>query len=416
MSNAPSSTERTLPEALHDMTPACLHGPQLPPMCQRPVIKRHRSRRLSPCAHAVASSAFGDGQLATYARLVATAPGASFREVAVVEAGLQVPVPGPGQAVIRVTHAGVNGGCETFRARQEHWFAANKRQNGNGGIALGAEGVGVVTALGSGCPEALQVGDAVAFVGGAFAEYVVVNNAATLQRLRAPTAEAAACVISGSTAAVALTCTARVQPGEVVLVTAAAGATGSFAVQIAARCGAHVVAVCGGPSKAALCASLGAHRVIDHTAEDVGAVLQAEYPRGVDVVYEGVGGTMLAAILPHLAPRARCMVIGYISGYPHAAAQAPPPQNALTEGLFWGGGSLEIEGGRKLIGSVFPDRGAMLAAKRQLWDDFEAGRIQAVVDTQRAFNGLESTVEAIDYMLSGKALGKVVVSMAREGA
>ena len=57
----------------------------------------------------------------------------------------------------------------------------------------------------------------------------------------------------------------------------------------------------------------------------------------------------------------------------------------------------------------------MLAAKRQLWDDFEAGRIQAVVDTQRAFNGLESTVEAIDYMLSGKALGKVVVDVARGG-
>jgi NADPH:quinone reductase-like Zn-dependent oxidoreductase len=397
------------------MTPACLHGPQLPPVCHRPVARRHRGRRLSPCALPAASSGDGDGQPATYARLVATVHGASFRDVAVLEAGLQVPAPGPGQALVRVTHAGVNGGCETFRARQEHWFAANRRQTGSG-IALGAEGVGVVAALGSGCPETLQVGDAVAFVGGAFAEYVVVNNAASLQRLRAPTAEAVACVISGSTAAVALTCTARVQSGEVVLVTAAAGATGSFAVQVAARCGAHVIAVCGGPAKAALCASLGAHRVIDHTAEDVGAVLKTEYTRGVDVVYEGVGGAMLSAILPHLAPRARCMVIGYISGYPHATGTSPaPPQNDLTEGLFWGGGTLEIEGGRQLIGSVFPDRGAMLAAKRQLWEDFDAGRIRAVVDSQRAFIGLASTVEAVDYMLSGKALGKVVVSMAPRG-
>ena len=394
------------------MTPAaCLHGPQLPP-AHRPAVARRPRRLSSPPAHTVASSAPAD---ATYTRLVATAPGASFRDVAQLQTA-PVPVPGPGQAVVRVTHAGVNGGCETFRARQEHWFAANRRQASGAGFALGAEGVGVVAALGSGCPDTLHVGEAVAFVGGAFAEYVVVNSAATLWPLRAATREAAACVISGCTAAVALRCTAKVQPNEVVLVTAAAGATGSFAVQIAARCGAHVIAVCGGPTKAALCATLGAHRVIDHTAENVGDVLGKEYPRGVDVVYEGVGGAMLSAILPHLAPKARCMIIGYISGYPHATgASPPPPQNSLKEGLFWGGGTLEIEGGRKLIGSVFPDRAAMLAAKRQLWDDFEAGHIRAVVDTKRAFVGVESTVEAVDYMLSGQALGKVVVDVARGG-
>jgi NADPH-dependent curcumin reductase CurA len=61
---------------------------------------------------------------------------------------------------------------------------------------------------------------------------------------------------------------------------------------------------------------LGAHRVIDHTAEDVAAVLAAEYPAGMDVVYEGVGGRMLVTAMNALAERGRLLIIGYISGYP----------------------------------------------------------------------------------------------------
>ena len=56
--------------------------------------------------------------------------------------------------------------------------------------------------------------------------------------------------------------------------------------------------------------------MIDHTAEDVGAVLSAEYPRGIDVVYEGVGGDMLVTAMNALAEGGRLLIIGYISGYP----------------------------------------------------------------------------------------------------
>ena len=78
--------------------------------------------------------------------------------------------------------------------------------------------------------------------------------------------------------------------GEVVLVTAAAGGTGHWAVQAAASAGAHVVAVAGGRAKAALCARLGAHRVVDHEREPLAAVLAREYANRLDVVYDGVGG------------------------------------------------------------------------------------------------------------------------------
>ena len=351
---------------------------------------------------------------ASFTRLVALTTGPSFRDVAQLQVCHTVPEPGPGQALVRVKHAGVNGGCETFRARGEFWFKANKRLVGDGGFALGAEGSGIIAALGTGCPPSLHIGDAVNFVGGAFAEYVLAT-ASSLWPVPDANPEAVACAISGTTAAVALTVNVGIQPGDTVLVTAAAGATGSFAVQIAVRAGAHVIAVCGGKKKAALCASLGANRVIDHTHESVGEVLARDYgTHGLDVVYEGVGGPMLNAILPHLAPNGRCMIIGYISGYPHTMNgrdAAPLPQNDLTEGLFWSGGTLEIEGGRKLIGTVMPDRAAMLAAKRRLFDDVAAGHIKPVIDTQRQFEGLASVPDAMDYMLSGQAIGKVVVSL-----
>jgi NADPH:quinone reductase-like Zn-dependent oxidoreductase len=93
----------------------------------------------------------------------------------------------------------------------------------------------------------------------------------------APSAEAVALITSGLTASIALEQAAQLRRGDTVLVTAAAGGTGMFAVQLAAAAGARVVATCGGAAKAQLLRSLGAHRVIDHTAESVKAVLRAEF-------------------------------------------------------------------------------------------------------------------------------------------
>lgn len=80
----------------------------------------------------------------------------------------------------------------------------------------------------------------------------------------------------------------EIKAGEKVLVTAAAGGTGQFAVQLAKIKGCHVVATCGGEAKARLLRSLGADRVIDYTSESVPEVLKREYGNGVDCVYESV--------------------------------------------------------------------------------------------------------------------------------
>jgi NADPH:quinone reductase-like Zn-dependent oxidoreductase len=211
---------------------------------------------------------------ATYRLCIAEATAPSFREaVSVVEAPL--PRPGPGEVLIHVHWAGVNGGCETFRVRGEHAFAGNRAR---GRFLLGAEGSGVVAAVGEGVAS-LQVGQPVAFNGGAaFAEYTVAK-AASCTPVAAPTAAATALTLSALTACAALEGTAGIRDSsanndsggaqKTVLVTAAAGGTGHFAVQLARLAGCRVVAVTGSKGKVDKLRELGPDAVVCAAAGEV---------------------------------------------------------------------------------------------------------------------------------------------------
>lgn len=135
-------------------------------------------------------------------------------------------------------------------------------------------------------------------------------------------AEAAALAISGLTAAAALEGTAKLQPGESVAVTAAAGGTGHFAVQLALINGASkVIAIVGDDAKVAALEVLDPSRVqgLNRKDPDFERRLEAAVPPGgIDVVYEGVGGRLQQLLLQHLAPAGRLLQVGYISEYPHA--------------------------------------------------------------------------------------------------
>lgn len=167
------------------------------------------------------------------------------------------------QVLIQLKYAGINGGCETFRARGEFVFAGNRNKPS---FPLGAEGAGVVAAIGD-AVQSLAVGQAVACNSAAsFAEYgLTQDNMCT--PIPAATPEAVALSLSAVTAAAALEYTAQVQPREVVLVTAAAGGTGHFAVQLAHLAGARVIAVAGGEAKKQKLQALGLERVIDYKHE-----------------------------------------------------------------------------------------------------------------------------------------------------
>ncbi len=131
---------------------------------------------------------------------------------------------------------------------------------------------------------------------------------------------------------------ARLQPGETLLVHAAAGGVGSAAVQLGKAAGARVIAVVGGPDKAKVALALGADVVVDRREEDVVAVVKAATGgRGADVVYDPVGGAAFTASTKCIAFEGRIVVVGFASG----DIPAPPLGHALVKnyaivGLHWG--------------------------------------------------------------------------------
>ena len=350
----------------------------------------------------------------TFKALVAASTGESFAEVARV-AELPMPSLEPGEALVRVVYAGVNGGCETFRARGDFAFAGNRDA---ADFALGAEGVGVVAAVADDV-EDVAVGDPVCFVGAGFAEYTK-SKAAMLWKVPSTSPEYAALRISALTACAMIEETGKVRAGETVLVTAAAGGAGHFAVQFAKLAGATVIGTTSTEAKAAALARLGCDHVIVHTAEDVGAALARLCPDGCDVVFEGVGGAMLQTALDHLADDGRLLQVGAISEYPHNPAAADEgARNELDAlSLFWEGKTVK-RGAQTLYGNAWPRENALAAmrtCKERVLARHAAGELVALVDDAEAFIGLERTSDAIAHMLSGKTTGKVVVKIGEEVA
>jgi len=197
------------------------------------------------------------------------------------------------------------------------------------------------------------------------------------------------------------------KPQEVVLVTAAAGGAGQFAVQWAKHAGCHVIGVTSSPDKVKFLQSLGCDRVINYTAEDLAAVLKAEYPKGLDVVYECIGGDLFESCLASLAPKGRLVLIGFISGYESSSGASPvkiSTGDLMKSVLFR---SVSLRGFvLTTYSSDMPEYAARLV---KLHDE---GKIKCEVDGGSAggrFKGLEQVADAVEYMFARKNIGKVVV-------
>ncbi|MFE4373062.1 NADPH:quinone oxidoreductase family protein [Streptomyces sp. NPDC056835] len=173
---------------------------------------------------------------------------------------------------------------------------------------------------------------------GGLAEYVVADAAALLPAPEALDDAAAALHIGYQTGWFALHRRARLQPGETLLVHAAAGGVGSAAVQLGRAAGATVIGVVGGPDKARVARELGCDLVIDRRADDlVGAVKEATGGRGADVVFDPVGGDAYTKSTKCVAFEGRIVVVGFASGaIPTAALNHALVKNYSIMGLHWG--------------------------------------------------------------------------------
>ena len=218
------------------------------------------------------------------------------------------PVPGRGEALVRIAAAGVNY-IDTYHRRGLYKVPLP--------FTPGVEAAGVVEAVGPEVSE-VQVGDRVAYTGplGAYAEYAVVPASRLVELPEAidfPTA--AAVLLQGMTAHYLTHSTYPLKPGDTALVHAAAGGVGLLLVQVAKMRGARVIGTVSTEEKAALAKEAGADEVILYTRQDFEAeVRRLTDGRGVEVVYESVGKDTFDKSLNCLAPRGYLVLFGQSSG------------------------------------------------------------------------------------------------------
>ncbi len=202
---------------------------------------------------------------------------------------------------------------------------------------------------------------------------------------------------NGLTAYVGLTEVGKVQEGETVVVSAAAGGTGSIAVQIAKLMGCRVVGIAGSDEKCAwLVDDLGIDGAINHRTDDIPARLRELCPQRIDVFFDNTGGPILDAVLGRLADHARVVLCGAISSYnDHHKPPGPPnylnliSRRARMEGFIswdhWGRWA-EITG---TLGAWVAD-----------------GKLR---HRSHVFEGLESAPDALNAMFTGDNIGKIVI-------
>jgi NADPH2:quinone reductase len=219
---------------------------------------------------------------------------------------LPTPEPGPGEALVRVSRAGIN--FADTHARENSYLARYELP-----YVPGAEVAGTVEHAVDGVAAGTRV---VALPGsGGYAEYVAIP-ADRLIPVPDGVSDAAALalVLQGLTAWHLYATVGRVAVGESVVVHAAAGGVGSIAVQLGRRFGATVIATASSESKRALALRLGAAAAVDVTREDLGAALrEANGGRKVDVVFEMAGGRVFEESLAVLAPFGRLVTYGIAS-------------------------------------------------------------------------------------------------------
>lgn len=203
--------------------------------------------------------------------------------------------------------------------------------------------------------------------------------------------------MNGWTALWGIERTGAAKAGEAVLVSAAAGATGLLACQIARNLGARVYGIAGGGEKCALLErDYGVARAFDYRSGDFGSALGG-IDGGIDVYFDNVGGPILEAVLANMALHGRIAVCGLIAEYADGRRGGPANFDQVLMKR------LRIEG---FFSPDFMDEGEALTARLRQW--VEAGQLSLPYDVTR---GLENTLVAYRKLFSGANVGKVIVEL-----
>lgn len=250
-----------------------------------------------------------------------------------------------------------------------------------------------------------KAGDLVMPLSGGWADYAVVAEDGLRPVHRFPglplTASLSVMGMTGLTAWAGVSEVLKAQAGETLVVSAAAGAVGSIAGQLAKARGARVIGIAGGPAKCAwLTDELGFDAAVDYKNEDVGEALDRLAPDGIDLNFENVGGDIMIAVFNRLKTHGRMAVCGLISAY--NATRTPPSPNfarIITH-------RLNIQG--FLVLDYAHKAREMAAEVGPLAVD---GRLKWKVHVD---DGLENAVASLNRLFTGDHDGKLLVRVSEE--
>jgi NADPH:quinone reductase len=243
------------------------------------------------------------------------------------------PEPGPGEVVVAVKAVGLNF-LDTLIIEGKYQFKPDLP------FSPGAEVAGVVSALGrhvSGLAEGDRVMAYLAW-GGAREKVVVATDTVVPLPAAIGFEAAAGLTVTYGTTIHALRDRANLRPGETLVVLGAAGGVGQAAIEVGKVMGARVIACASSAEKLEFCRRLGADEIIDYTRQDLKLALrELTSGKGVDVVYDPVGGDLSEAALRALAWNGRLLVIGFAAGdIPRIPLNLVLLKGCQIVGVFWG--------------------------------------------------------------------------------
>ena len=299
-------------------------------------------------------------------------------------AELPDPVPGDGETLVQVRRAGVNF-ADTHVTRNDY-LAAQELPMVPGGEVMGTD------------PEGRRV--AAMLMNGGYAEQVAVPDAALVPVPgEVDDEQAAALLLQGLTALSLLRTSAHLEPEESVVIHAAAGGTGSLAIQLAKRMGAgRVIALASSEEKRALTLELGADAAVDSRAEELReAILEANGGSPVDVVLEMSGGQAFEQSLRSLAPFGRIVVFGIASREENAVRTGHLLRNSRAVIGFW-------------LVHLFSRPDLVRAGIEELFSAAAAGDLRAVIGGVHPMSNVRSVHEE---MAARRTTGKILLDPSR---
>lgn len=335
----------------------------------------------------------------SYKKLQVTKLSSDFREaVEVVEVPLKPP--SSDEVLVKVHYAGTN-------ASDINMSAGRYFTDGKVPFDIGFEALGVIEQIGQNV-KGLEVGQYVVYWFGGqsgYAEYVYASPE-NLYLIPSLDPRYISALVCGLTATIGIDEAGKIKEGETVLITAAAGGTGQYCVQWAKTRGCYVIGTASNQSKIDFLKSIGCDKVYNYQEESLDEALTRDFPNGINVIWETIGGATCEMLIKHLAKFGRLVVIGGIEGYKDEGfprIEISPGYVCLKSLTFVGFLLSEWrhkfpEYLPKLISGI---KEGKLNVKVDLGEGTESGK----------FIGVEDCIRAVEHLHSGKNIGKVVTQM-----